>query len=111
LTLSSNRHYTKLIDDLPKQDTVLRRAIALLNMFIQLNIDKFSDIQLPHQGKNRNSFQVLLMVQEMVRLRPLPVAYEGSNKNCRTVKICRRSSRNKFWEPLVVENGSSQRRN
>ena len=27
----------------------------------------------------------------MVRLRPLPVADKGSNKNCRTVKICRRS--------------------
>ena len=28
---------------------------------------------------------------EVVRLRPLPVGEEGSNKNCRTVKICRRS--------------------
>ena len=27
----------------------------------------------------------------MVRLRPLAVRDEGSNKNCRTVKICRRS--------------------
>ena len=28
---------------------------------------------------------------EVVRLRPLPVGDEESNKNCRTVKICRRS--------------------
>ena len=28
---------------------------------------------------------------EVVRLRPLPVGDKGSNKNCRTVKICRRS--------------------
>ena len=62
---------------------------------------------------------------EVVRLRPLPVGDEGSNKNCRTVKICRRSKpitnfgnrwslspwrtnrRNLFTAPSAGESGRS----
>ena len=45
----------------------------------------------PKKKKKKHKHVHYMPKGNMVRLRPLAVRDEGSNKNCRTVKICRRS--------------------